>query len=444
MSPSIFLDFTLPNSTTWFYFSLFLTISLFFNFKRLFSLRNLDLLALFLFVPGLLLVQESKQIRPPISTDTLGVPPSAEVERITARADSLRTLGYLWLLIASSYWMGRCLLDMALARRPLPTANMTNPALIFFALSLLLCLAAVAFRRPLETETRVPPRATNTQHAENTPLSQTAKTASPSMAARIFTVIGQIVVIVGLVLVGIRHFSDASTGVMAATLFLMLPYTAYAVGRPDHIWPGATLVWAIFLYRSPILAGLLLGVAGAIAIFPLVLVPGWLQLYRGRGAGRFLVAVLLACAIGLGVLALLDVVEWGGLGWSLQLTTVENWQPWQIPSGDSIWTGTHWAYRLPIVMVYAAFALTAFLWPPVRDLGDLIALTTALIIGTQFWIVEHGGEYVLWYTPLVVLMVLRPNLLEMQPPIPKPLPRWLTLGLLSRPQTDGTREPLAA
>lgn len=444
MSPSIFLDFTLPNSTTWFYFSLFLTISLFFNFQRLFSLRNFDLLALFLFVPGLLLVQESKQIRLPIPATPPGFDAIADAERATTRADSLRTLGYLWLLIASSYWMVRCLMDMALARRPLPTANMTNPALIFFALSLMLCLVSVAMRRPLDVEARTPPRAESTKLAANTPLSNTANTRSPSMTARVFTIVGQIVVIVGLILIGVRHFSDASTGVMAATLFLLLPYTAYAIGRPDHIWPGALLVWAIFLYRSPILAGLLLGAAGAIAIFPLVLVPAWLQLYRGRGAGRLLVAVLLAGATVLGVLTLLEVMGWEGLGWYLRLTSLENWQPWLIPTSDSIWTGAHWAYRLPIFMVYVAFAMTALLWPPVRDLGDLIALSTALIIGTQFWITEHGGEYVLWYAPLMVLMVLRPNLLEMQPPIPRPLPRWLTLGLLARPHADGTRETLAA
>ena len=48
---SIFEEFNLPNSTTWFYFSLLLAIALFFRFTRLLSVRNLDVVALFLLVP---------------------------------------------------------------------------------------------------------------------------------------------------------------------------------------------------------------------------------------------------------------------------------------------------------------------------------------------------------------------------------------------------------
>ena len=59
MPPSIFLDFNLPNAATWFYFSLILTVALFFQFTRLISLRNLDVLTLFLLVPGFLVLQEA-------------------------------------------------------------------------------------------------------------------------------------------------------------------------------------------------------------------------------------------------------------------------------------------------------------------------------------------------------------------------------------------------
>src|SRR3954466_16422811 len=55
---SIFLDFNIPNPTTWFYFSALLAVALFFKFSRLLSMRNLDVLTLFLFMPGLLLIAE--------------------------------------------------------------------------------------------------------------------------------------------------------------------------------------------------------------------------------------------------------------------------------------------------------------------------------------------------------------------------------------------------
>src|SRR5437879_4233308 len=58
---STFLDFNLPNATTWFYFSLLLAVALFFKFSRFLSVRNLDVVTLFLLVPGLLLILEARR-----------------------------------------------------------------------------------------------------------------------------------------------------------------------------------------------------------------------------------------------------------------------------------------------------------------------------------------------------------------------------------------------
>src|SRR5947199_10083245 len=57
---SIFLDFNLPNATTWFYFSFLLAVALFFKFGRLLCVRNLDVVLLFLLAPGLLVVQAAR------------------------------------------------------------------------------------------------------------------------------------------------------------------------------------------------------------------------------------------------------------------------------------------------------------------------------------------------------------------------------------------------
>src|SRR5437870_496606 len=57
---SIFLDFNLPNATTWFYFSFLLSISLFFRFGRVLSVRNWDVVTIFLLVPGLMVVQAAR------------------------------------------------------------------------------------------------------------------------------------------------------------------------------------------------------------------------------------------------------------------------------------------------------------------------------------------------------------------------------------------------
>src|SRR5215470_3027299 len=70
-SISIFFDFNLPNATTWFYFSLLLAVALFFKFTRLLSVRNWDVVTLFLLVPGLLLIQEAYSLQSARATRTV-------------------------------------------------------------------------------------------------------------------------------------------------------------------------------------------------------------------------------------------------------------------------------------------------------------------------------------------------------------------------------------
>src|SRR5262245_15755615 len=62
----IFLDFNLPNATTWFYFAFLLAMALFFKFSRMLSIRNWDVVTLFLLVPGLLMLQQVRhlEVRP--------------------------------------------------------------------------------------------------------------------------------------------------------------------------------------------------------------------------------------------------------------------------------------------------------------------------------------------------------------------------------------------
>ncbi|HEV8062717.1 MAG TPA: hypothetical protein VGP68_22745, partial [Gemmataceae bacterium] len=168
---AIFEEFNLPNSTTWFYFSLLLAIALFFRFTRLLSVRNVDVIALFLLVPGLLLLLEA-QSRARTAHEALpqGVAnllmESASV-RLTSNtgfggalvlgsamtnvSDSSSTLawyGYLWLLCGSAFFFLRCLLDLALVGRPALAPNLNPSGLIWLSLALFVCLVVVAFRKP--------------------------------------------------------------------------------------------------------------------------------------------------------------------------------------------------------------------------------------------------------------------------------------------------------
>src|SRR5262249_25890017 len=83
----------------------------------------------------------------------------------------------------------------------------------------------------------------------------------------------------------------------------------------------------------------------------------------------------------------------------------------ELPVGtEGFWTGVHWAYRLPVFIAYIAFVATTLLWPAPKTLAHLLALSAAVLVGIQFWFADRGGVYVLWYLPILLLLVFRPNL----------------------------------
>ena len=114
---SIFLHIELPNAPTWFYFSALLAVALFVKFSRLLSVRNWDVLTLYLLMPGLLLLVES---------------------------GGASRWGYLWLECASGYFLARCLVDLALVRRPALSPNLNLAGLAWLAGALFVSLVTVA------------------------------------------------------------------------------------------------------------------------------------------------------------------------------------------------------------------------------------------------------------------------------------------------------------
>ncbi|HET6573008.1 MAG TPA: hypothetical protein VFG68_05355 [Fimbriiglobus sp.] len=416
---SIFLELHLPDSTAWYYFSFFLTVALFFQFGRLLTLRNWDLLALFLFGPGLLLILQAKG-------------------NSGAEADRVRLIGYLWLLGASAYWFGRCLFDLTTVKRPLVSPNLSTAGLAWLGGSLFLCFTAVAFLRPdpwgavgkkpaalagVQERAAAVVRQTTPQEADAEEIERPVVGPALAMACHL-------AVVAGLVLIGARRFNDLPTGVAAGVLYLLVPYTAFLIGQAHHVWPAALIVWAIYSFRRPTVAGALIGLAAGTAFFPLLLLPVWAQFYRGRGGSRFLIGAAVGGVAGLAAtLAVMGLA--GELAEGVRRALVQSdWQPWRVPTAESVWVGVHWAYRLPVFILYAGFVVTSYLWPPVRNLGHLLAVSTAVLLGVQFWYADRGGLYVLWYAPLLVLIVLRPNLADQQPVPPGPLPR--VFGRLAR------------
>jgi hypothetical protein len=440
-SASIFFDFNLPNATTWLYFSFLLAVALFFKFSRLLSVRNWDVVTVFLLVPGLLLIQE---VRPAPSTldknpavtaasvvaavgghslalPAVGLNGVASVAR-TSELPSTRLLwvGYLWLVIGSAYFLVRCLFDLVLVRRPALAPNLSFGGLAWLGGALFICLVAVAFRQtdraapdPLAQERSAAP---DSGKVGKEPVAvQAALRPLPPWLLRLLAVLCHLAVVAGLVVIGCVHFQDAAAGMAAATFYLMLPYTGLHVGQVHHVWPTALIVWALAVYRLPSLAGVFLGLAAGTIYFPVLLLPLWLSFYWKRGAGRFMIAYLLTVAVSIGATALILAVNRDLARLIGETIAASDWQPWKVPTAEGIWKGVHWAYRIPLFIAYLAFVFTTALWPSPKNLAHVIALSAAVLIGIQFWYADQGGVYVLWYLPLFVLLVFRPNLSDRCP-----------------------------
>jgi hypothetical protein len=425
VEPTIFLDFNLPNAATWFYFSLLLTIAIFFQFTRIASIRNLDLLMLYLLAPGFLLLQEAHGLSH--SAQDLSLAKDVR-QQLGDRGHNELILAYSWLLAGSLYWFVRCIIDLAMVRRPVANPNLNTNGLAWLGIALFVCLAAVAVRRTSEPVIASPvgkrPLAVEQfQDSAEAVVRETqsgvGQEASPAdvrfWVERSLALSCHLAVAIGLLMIGWRHFQDLPAGVALGTLYFLLPYTAYHVAQFHHVLPAAFVTWAVFFYRRPMVSGWLLGLAAGSTFVPFLLFPLWFGFYFRRGATRFAVSFALAMLLSLGVLAL--VLWWDGwLASGLTIGHATDWLPWKRAAAESLWTGIHGAYRLPIFVLYAGFLGVITIWPSPKNLSHLVALSAAVFLGLQFWHADRGGVYVLWYLPLVLMMVFRPNLTGHEPP----------------------------
>ena len=111
------------------------------------------------------------------------------------------------------------------------------------------------------------------------------------MTAQVMAILAQLAIVVGMRWSGSGTSTTSATGIAAATLYLLLPYTAMWTGNVTHALPGALLVWAIVFYRRPLLAGCMIGLAFGTIYYPVFLLPLWISFYWRRGLWRFLIGV---------------------------------------------------------------------------------------------------------------------------------------------------------
>lgn len=235
-----------------------------------------------------------------------------------------------------------------------------------------------------------------------------SRLAAYTVVAKVMAILAQLAIVVGLVMIGHYHFGNLKMGVGAATLYLLLPYTALMTGRVDHLIPAALMLWAVFFYRQPLMAGIFIGLAAGVVYYPLFLLPLWISFYWQRGLVRFVTGVLSMLAVLALALAFLSQ------DFSSYLANVQKMFGVWLPVREGlrgIW-GLGWDpnFRIPLLAAFVAMSGTFALWPAQKNLGTLLSCSAALMLATQFWHGFGGGLYMAWYVPLALLTIFRPNL----------------------------------
>jgi hypothetical protein len=146
--------------------------------------------------------------------------------------------------------------------------------------------------------------------------------------------------------------------------------------------------------------------------------PLWAGFYQGRDRRRFA-----AVAVGLVVTgaALAAAVPSLAL-WSRAMGARSLREAGLLPQVDSPASGSFWSasgidvsYRIPVLLLYLVLVVVTSLLPARKNLGELIALSAALLVASQFWYLDKGGTLLLLYMPLVLLMMFRPTLTAKRP-----------------------------
>ena len=431
MSEILFL-YERVDPTSWAYLSSLLVLALYFKFSRFWSVRNLDLTILILLAPGLLLVQYGMDQRFPTDATRL-------VEHI----------GYIGLFAVNGCLLVRLLLDAAMVRRPLLEPNLSVGGLAFLGISLYLFLMGnIITGTPGATDVAGSQRADQLQNLESSQAELTTlKTHGPGfpliyllphistqsllgkqaqdiervpdtpvfsvrkvnvVTAQVMAILSQLAIVLGMMLIGLRHFDSVRAGIAAATLYLLLPYTAMWTGSVTHALPAALLLWAVLLYRRPLLSGAMLGLAFGTIYYPVFLLPLWISFYWQKGAARFLLGFAAMVAI------LVFTLAFTSSNLQMFLACLQQMFNVQFPIAEDLrgaWQFWNVVYRYPIIAAFIGLSISFVIWPAQKNLATLISSSAALMLGTQFWHAHTGGGVALaWYLPLLLLTVFRPNL----------------------------------
>lgn len=240
-----------------------------------------------------------------------------------------------------------------------------------------------------------------------------------------------VLAILGLAVAGFR-IAGRRLGAAAMLLYAAFPMTDYSVAANSNDMVVAAIVaWLIALFTWPLARGFLLGLAAWAKFAPILLLP---LLLRGRRAerpslwnlrsllpdrdGRRVLAGFGAATVAAFVPILLLAGSLHGLrafwdrtfGW--QLDRPSPWSIWDwgvYPGIPDLAVEQKVLKGLLVVLAIAVFLIARRL-----DVARVVALAGALLIGFQITLTHWSGLYIAWWVPCVAIAILAPL-----PAIPK-------------------------
>lgn len=358
------------------------------------------------------------------------------------------------LLALSVLLMVRLVFDEALTRRPRLEQNLNLQGITFLCFPALVLLAVSVFltdppdstimavehgkallaRREVvvapEPGTDQPPAPTETllgagaagvaQLSENFGRERLRRIpgagSTETLSARVLVVIAHVIVVMGLLYIGRKHFGSLQIGLSMSCLYLLLPCTAFHVHQLSHILPAACLIWAVACYRRPAMAGVLLGLACGTLFFTVFLLPLWAVFYGRRGSLRF-GASLVGVAVILAFCLMLTSSD--ADSFISKIVTAANWTVYRLLDDSTSLTNPGFGQlfiRIPMAALFFVMLTAMTVLPRPRNLEGLLANSTVLVVAAQLWYPDDIGMYVMWYLPLLLLVVFRPRLDRFVPP----------------------------
>ncbi|QEG20174.1 glycosyltransferase family 87 protein [Mariniblastus fucicola] len=352
--------------------------------------------------------------------------------------------GYFWMFIIGGLIMIRMLIDPVFVRRPVLDPNLSIGGMVFVGLSLLIfVLANIATYAPGEEDIEGARNAVKMLRLEaasdsedvqliqrgpgyrllyllpvlstyenSNEIRESGSDAASNqgryiVAAKTVAITSQVLIVLGLILFCHYHFGNFHAGVGIATIYMLLPYTVIYTGNVMHTVPAALLIWALFCYRIPVLAGIFIGLATGVSYYPLFLLPLWISYYWERGWRTFLIGFFSSigvCICGLFFTSadLVDFVRQLQAMFAFWFPLMENL--------EGIWSlGINQIWRHPLLVGFIALSVSFVGWPSEKNIGTLVAYSAAVMAAVQFWHGFGGGLYVAWYLPLALLVIFRPN-----------------------------------